>query len=461
MANGMTFVFTNDYNTSVAQLIALLKAGSIPADIVLSKYTFIEMAHLQYLSMHGDGKTSRRAQELLRADKDRMVEEIGKRPSDVVGFSVTTDSYQWNLAMASEIKKNLPGRAVIMGGAHPTFVPERVIARECVDAIAIGEVDGSIIDIYRVLAGLSREERVPGLWFKKDGQIVRNSVAPLVEDLDGLPVMDIGPFVKANPALGQTYIALTARGCPFNCSYCNASTYKKVYGAKYLRKRSAGSVMAELAEAKKRYAFTRVLFVDDVFTMDRAWLGEFLPEYKKRIGLPYYCLVHPDMVDEGTISLLKETGCDMIKCGIQSVNPVLCKTVYNRALNLDKIKKVIRLIQDAGIAIKVDFIIGAPTETERDLRDLIAFIDEVKVDDIFLYFLKYYPGSRVIDFARRNGYITAAEAEAAHEGTELAYQIIPERFQGATREMYAKYNALIRGAAKSKFSVASFDYLLA
>lgn len=460
MAVGMNFVFTNDYNISVEQLIALLKASSIPADVVLSKYNFIEMAHLQYLSMYGDAVSAPRARELLLSDKKRIVEELINKSPAVIGFSVTTDSYQWNLSIAEEIKKTLPDCPIVMGGAHPTFVPDRVIARECVDAISVGEVDSSIVDIYKALSGESQKEDVPGLWFKKEGRLIKNPVAPLMEELDSLPFKDMSPFVKANPDLGKTYVALTARGCPFNCSYCNASTYKKMYGGKYLRKRSAESVMAELVEAKRAYGFTRILFVDDVFTMDHKWLSAFLPEYKKRIGLPYYCLVHPDMADDDTIKLLKNSGCDTIKCGIQSVNPVLCKNIYNRNLNLKKVKKVIQQIQDAGIAIKVDFIIGAPTETEQDLKDLIAFIKEIKVNDIFLYFLKYYPGSRALDFASRRGYITAKECEAAHEGSELAYQIIPERFRGKTRDMYMKYNKLIRDAAKSKFNMAQFEYLL-
>jgi radical SAM superfamily enzyme YgiQ (UPF0313 family) len=219
-------------------------------------------------------------------------------------------------------------------------------------------------------------------------------------------------------------------------------------------------MLAELDSVKKNVSPSRILFVDDVFTMDYDWLSDFLPRYKETVGLPYYCLVHPDMVEKKTICLLKDTGCDHIKCGIQSINPAICKNVYNRSLDLGRIRKVIRDIKDAGITIKVDFIIGAPTETEKDLVDLISFIKEIRVDDIFLYFLKYYPGSKIIADSLASGYITPDDFEAYHEGLEQAYQVVPERFHGRARDLYIKYNRLIREAAGSKFNMSQFNYLL-
>ncbi len=457
---GITFVFSNEYNLGIEQLTAILKKADIPSGVVLSKYNFIEIAHLQYLAKHGEGLSMKKAQAVLAADASRMLDEIAKKGSDVVGFSVTTDSYQWCLAMARQIKARMPEIVTVMGGAHATFASERVIAQDAVDAICVGEMDNTVVDMYRALKEKNDSSAVPGLWTKRGKVVTRTPLAPIVQNLDLLPFRDISEFVRFNPNLGKTYVALTARGCPFNCSYCNSSSYKKMYEGKYLRKRSVNSMMEEMVRARKAYGYERVLFVDDVFTMDYKWLSEFLPVYKEKIGVPYYCLVHPDMVEENTIKLLKDTGCDTIKCGIQSISPSICKKIYNRSLNLDRVRRVIRQVKDAGIVIKVDFIIGAPTEKEEDLKDLINFIKEIKVDDIFLYFLKYYPGSRAIDYAFKNGYLSVNDYESSHEGMEIAYQIIPERFTGATRDLYAKYNRLIRDAAGSKFNVSQFNYLL-
>ncbi len=149
-----------------------------------------------------------------------------------------------------------------------------------------------------------------------------------------------------------------------------------------------------------------------------------------------------------------------VKCGIQTVNPALSKNIYNRDLNLDKVRRVIREIKEYDMTLKVDFIIGAPTESEQDLIDLIELIKDLDADDLFLYYLQYFPGTRIIEFALENGHITADEYEAYLEGREMAYQFVPERFQGEKREMYMKYYKLIRDAAGSNFSTRSFAYLL-
>jgi len=455
-----TFIFTNDYNIGIEQLIAILKSHSVPTDIIFSKYNFHEVAHLQYMAKHEDAESGEKAKRLLDLDRERIINEIKQKRPRLIGFSVTTDSYQWCLAIADRIKEDIPDLPIIMGGAHPTFVPERVISQQCVDAVCIGEADLSIVDLYSSFCGSAKKEDVFGAWFKIGRTILKNRLAPLVQDLNSLPFKDISLLVKVNPAIGQRYIALASRGCPFNCSYCNSSSYKKMYGKGYLRKRSSENMLDELEYVKKLYNPQRILFVDDVFTMDYVWLKKFLPQFKKKIRLPYYCLIHPDAIKKDTLKLLKETGCETIKCGIQSINPRICKYIYNRSLNLDRIRQVIHDTKEFGIPIKVDFIIGGPTETEKDLMDLVEFIKEIKVTDIFLYFLKYYPGSKAIKYALENGYITKEEFESCQEGSEMAYYIIPERFKGKTRDMYNKYYKLIRNAAGSKWDVEQFRYLL-
>ena len=110
--------------------------------------------------------------------------------------------------------------------------------------------------------------------------------------------------------------------------------------------------------------------------------------------------------------------------------------------------------------MKVDFIIGAPTETEQDLKDLVCFIEETEVDDIFLHFLRYYPGTEIIQYALDHGHLRSEDISTILDGSETAHQILPDRIQGETRELYAKYNQLIRAAAGSSFRIEKLDYLL-
>ncbi len=455
---GFTFVYTNDYSVGIEQMIALLGREAVRSHVTLSKYSFIELAHLRFYSLHEDAEKSRRASELMEKDMERIVADVVASAPDAVGFSLTTDTYLWGLSLAGRIKKALPSCPIIMGGAHPSVLPERVIAQPCVDAVFVDESDTCIADVFNALSGKSGKTDIPGLWLKRGDGVVKNPAAPLVQDLDSLPFKDIGPFVAANPNLGKMYNVMATRGCPFRCSYCVSGN--NPHGSKFLRRRSVENVLAELDEAKAKYPLEKVGFLDDVFIMDHKWLREFLPEYKTRIGLPYICLIHPNYVKADILQLMQDSGCVQVKCGIQTVNPTLSKNIYNRDLNLDKVRRVIREIKEYDMTLKVDFIIGAPTETEQDLIDLIELIKELDADDLFLYYLQYFPGTRIIRFALDNGHITEEEYEAYLEGREMAYQFVPERFQGEKREMYMKYYKLIRDAAGSNFSTQSFAYLL-
>ena len=96
-----------------------------------------------------------------------------------------------------------------------------------------------------------------------------------------------------------------------------------------------------------------------------------------------------------------------------------------------------------GVLILSHRLAGPIYRLEKDLQDIIAFIKEMKVADIFLYFLKYYPGSKAIDYALKHGYKTKDDFETYHEGRDIAYYIVPDRFQAKKRELYKKYNKLM------------------
>ena len=194
--------------------------------------------------------------------------------------------------------------------------------------------------------------------------------------------------------------------------------------------------------------------------MNSKWLYEFLDSYRTDIALPFYCLIHPDMAKDGMLKKLGEAGCHTVKIGVQTINPDICKKVYNRKLNVHNVIRVVNQLKSLSIKVKLDFIIGGPTETEDDLIDLVSFIRDIDADDIFLYFLKYYPGADIVNYSLNNGYLTEEHVSIINAGLELPYQVIPERFPRQKRELYAKYSNLMREAAGSAFRIDNFAYLI-
>jgi radical SAM superfamily enzyme YgiQ (UPF0313 family) len=460
----MPFVFITprEYHLSLQQLIAILKQASIPCEVVFSKFSAIELLYLQYVSSTGNDKDKTRAQRCLQKDKQEILDQVAALSPTVVGFSVGTDFYQTWLDFAREIKQRLPKVPVVMGGTHPTTVPERVIAQPWVDAVAVGEADTNIVALYKYFARQSRDPHIPGIWFKTPDGVVKNHLPSLVEDLDKLPFPELEPFLRVDPNLAKSYQIMTARGCPFNCTYCHADLARKLYKGlgKYVRKRSNDNVLEELRQAKQKYPLSQIRFVDDVFTLSYKWLDAFLPGYQAEIGLPFTCSIHPNTGSQETLKLLAKAGCASVKMGIQHVNPRICDDILNRHQSMDRIRRAAAQVKELGMHLVVDFIIGVPTETEDDLKSVISLVKELHADDIFLFFLKYYPGTQILNYASQNGFLTPQQVEEVIEGLEFGMQMIPARIQGEQRAFYDRYNGLIREAAGSKFRIERFDYLL-
>ncbi|MFH1397108.1 MAG: radical SAM protein, partial [Candidatus Omnitrophota bacterium] len=166
---------------------------------------------------------------------------------------------------------------------------------------------------------------------------------------------------------------ITGRGCPYSCSYCCHSFYNRLYNdqAAKIRKRSIKSVIEEIIRFKREFPLKFVVFDDDVFILPRNWLKEFCQEYKKYIGLPFFCYLRADLVDERTIQYLKSAGCFSVSMGIETADDHLRNHIYKRNMSKLQIIEAAKLIKAHKIRLKASNIIGAPGSfIDTDLETL-------------------------------------------------------------------------------------------
>jgi radical SAM superfamily enzyme YgiQ (UPF0313 family) len=120
----------------------------------------------------------------------------------------------------------------------------------------------------------------------------------LVENLDLLPFPD-RDLIYQNSGLGKMKLKsfMATRGCPYACSYCFNSAFKKLYlrQGKVLRRRSVDHLIEEIQWVMSNYPLKMIRFGDDNFVDgETAWFTEFVEKYKKKINLPFYCLIRPN-----------------------------------------------------------------------------------------------------------------------------------------------------------------------
>jgi len=302
---------------------------------------------------------------------------------DLIGFSLSSLTIKPAVEVTARLKAAL-GVPIVWGGSGPTLEPEKCI--EHADVVCIGEGEQVIVDLAaRVDAGAPLHD-VPGVWAKRpDGTVVRNPGRPLME-LEDLAIPDFAlertlhindDQLRANlypPNLGNQYIIMTTRGCPFSCSFCIESVYQDMFGKKnHLRRRSVDVVIRELVEARARLNFKSVMFYDDVFTTHPRWLKEFAARYKAEVGLPFWCYTYPTTTKKDEIEMLRDAGCVSMTMGIQSGSEEVLEG-FNRPVAQEKAIEAARILLDAGVECYFDLITKVHLETEEHARETFDFL---------------------------------------------------------------------------------------
>lgn len=338
--------------------------------------------------------------------KDQITQKAISLKPKLICFSVISDTYSWALEVARSIKR-ISDVPIIFGGIHPTSVPEIVIANDCVDMLCIGEGDEAIVELVDSLANEKLNYSIKNIWFKKDGNVIRNPIRPLVDNLDSLPFKDNDLFRQVQPDR-YAYITMTSRGCLFECSYCCNSVLKKLYKdkGKYVRRRSVENILGELRQAKEKYNLQRIIFHNEVFASDMKWLKEFSERYPNEVGLPYFCWVHPGLINQSTVNLLKKSGCVTVELGIQSWSSKIREEVLNRHIPNEQIIEAIKLLQKENIYTITDEIFGLPKLSIGDIEESAKMHNSLRIDLPQIYWLRYYPNTRIMEYAIRQGIIT-------------------------------------------------------
>lgn len=362
---------------------------------------------------------------------------------DLIGFSCVTAHYQWALGFAQKVKRELPEIPIIFGGVHPTLVPELVIKEDCVDFVCIGEGERPLLELLQSLEKGDGEYHIPNIWYKKDGHLITNPLRPLLENLDELPFIDKLLFCNYLPRNYRESVQFSAsRGCPFTCNYCGNEQMKKTFHGlgNYVRQMSVSRAIDELFFLKKCGA-KYILFGDDIFTANHKWLKDFVPVYKKKVGLPFTCFGHPKFLSRENIKLLKEGGCRLLWFGIQSASEDIRLKVMNRYETNSEIIRAAKLCHEAGLPFMVDHILNIPYDTEEAIKEAIALYNEIRPEMINCYRLLYFPKAKIIDIAVESGLLKPKDVDLINQGKSVVYQT--GELSSPTQDFYRKYALLL------------------
>jgi anaerobic magnesium-protoporphyrin IX monomethyl ester cyclase len=365
---------------------------------------------------------------------------------DIVGIYMDTLMSEDALRMARLAKSC--SCFVVAGGPHASILPQAVIEDSNVDAVCVGEGEETLKELVQEFFGQKRFKLIKGIWHKAEGSVVENPPRHYIEDVDRLPLPDIDiydieryirNFIQLdsyNPNMRGLSV-IVSRGCPFRCSYCQP-TLAKALGKKF-RIRSPRIVVGELKHLKNRYNLDAVYFQDDTLAVSKKWILEFCElMVREEVGIVWACNTRADVIDIEMIRRMKEAGLVKLKVGIESITDRIRNDIYKKGITTEQINGLIREANSLGIQVTGFFMLGAPTETEKEIKETIRFAYRSGLKEANFSVTVPLPSTGLFQLAKENRWVLPDNYSAYDYYHAVRPPITDEDVSSRKLELYKK-----------------------
>jgi len=340
--------------------------------------------------------------------KDYIIKKIKQKKPDIIGITCTKMYLLEVMKVLDLVKKNT-GLPIVLGGYHPTIMPEECINLKGVNAICRGDGEETLAEYLDALEKDKELRDVKGIWFKEKGEIIKNEKRPFFCKLDEIPFLDwdlyddINKYIKVNdylPFLGN-------RGCASDCTFCSAHQIKKKIKGDYIRltspKRYAESFQYQWDKYNRSFKFA--ITHDANFIINKKWVSDFCEEY---IGhglseLLFSIETRADTINRKNVQELKRAGCKVIRLGIESGSDYIRNTIFKKSLSRQHIFDAVKICKQESVPVIGYFILGAPGETYKTMNESLNMASQLNMDVISFGTYKPVPGTDAYETLFRLG----------------------------------------------------------
>lgn len=344
----------------------------------------------------------------------------------VVGVGDSLPYVQEGMKVLKMAKEMNPDVITIAGGHFHSHMPQYSLTQfPQLDYIVRYEHETSLVALLKALRSGSDLSAIPSIAYRQNGRVVETTPAPLIEDLDSLPIPDYdampidkySPFGKLWPRAATIQ---ASRGCPLNCNFCSWSALESEHHLENgrmkliprMRRKSVSRVMEELDLLYNKYGIRYLFWVDGTWNFSASWVDELCTEImRKGYKLGWWAFLRADLLLEqekqGVLEKAVRAGLSHTLFGGERPVADEMASIGKTALNGGELQKACHLLEAKYPSVfrQATFVTGIRSETPQSMERLGEYARSCHLDFAAFHPMMPFPGTPLWDQANREGWI--------------------------------------------------------
>lgn len=317
------------------------------------------------------------------------VEKLAHRLAgdEVVGFSTYMWNRQYNLTLAKKLKEISPNTVIVFGGPEMEILDYKFF--ESFPFIDMHVVNEGELTFKSIVDNLDDWDNIPNIIYNSKGKTVNTKPGPRIMDLESLPSPYLtGVFDKlihAHPEYSFIATMETNRGCPYQCTFCDwgSLTYNKI------RKFPLDRVFSEIEWVFNNPKIDNIDLADANFGIfvdrDQSIVDKFISETKKTGRSLQFNSNFAKNQNVGVFNMIKKLaeetgGTRHVTIALQSLDDEVLETIKRKNLATNKIEEIFELVTQFELGLKIEIIIGLPSDTLEKFKQTIYNLFEISPD---------------------------------------------------------------------------------